>query len=90
MTADERSMSWNDTASTVVELQSVHYILLKLIQACRALCTASHPLPCFFAVLLIFCPTVPRLGHNINDMSQYKSVFIVLGHIIVMSQSGFS
>jgi hypothetical protein len=54
-------MSWDDTASTVVELQSALH-LLKSLQACLALCTASLPLPC--AASLLCCSSSFRLGHN--------------------------
>ena len=54
----ERGMSWNDTASTVVELQSALHLLK--IASCR--CLLSVPLltlchACLFAALLIFRPT---------------------------------
>ncbi len=50
---DERGMACNDTASTVVELQSALHFLM-FFQACCALCSASRSaMRCFSALLII-------------------------------------
>ena len=55
----ERGMSWNDTASTDVELQSALQFLIPLGLVCP-LCRFS---PSAFASLLCY-PSSARLGHN--------------------------
>ena len=50
-------MSWNDTASTAVELQSAqHFADFASASCCSLPRDRSLPLLCFLAVLLIFPP----------------------------------
>ncbi len=55
--SDERGMSWDDTASTVVELPQSALHFLKSLQACCALCSASLSL--LLALLLCFVADLP-------------------------------